>query len=42
MKDEYKEADQLPSGIVGLRQPDAEKGESASKLKDSEQDIFVS
>jgi len=39
MKDEYKEADQLPSGIVGLRQPDAEKGESASKLKDSEQDL---
>lgn len=40
MKDEYKDSDHLPSGIVGLQQPDAKKGKSASKLKDFERDLL--
>jgi len=40
MKDEYKDSDHLPSGIVGLQQPDTKKGKSTSKMKASEQDLL--
>jgi GAF domain-containing protein/DNA-binding CsgD family transcriptional regulator len=40
MKDESKEVDHLPSGIVGMRQPGAKKRKTASKLKRSEKDLL--
>jgi GAF domain-containing protein/DNA-binding CsgD family transcriptional regulator len=40
MKDESKEVDHLPSGIVGMRKPGAKKRKTASKLKRSEKDLL--
>jgi hypothetical protein len=40
MKDESKEVGQQPSRKGGRRRPDAKKGKSAGKKKDSEQDLL--
>jgi GAF domain-containing protein/DNA-binding CsgD family transcriptional regulator len=40
MKDESKEVDHLPSGIVGMRKPGPKKRKTASKLKRSEKDLL--